>query len=314
MSVNFLPDGALYNRLSDFNNRRFFGTVKRILKDHNIDRFIFFNSFNPFYGVKLEKGLEPEVFVYQSRDDIRAIETGAKHGVKGEREALRNADVLLATSTNLKKVLEDDGGKNVHLLPNAAQTELFKTALSDDFELPEELRGNTKPVVGYIGHIGLRMDFELLAKAVKAHPDKLFLMVGPGDYSPFTDVDFHAMPNVIFTGPRRLEELPRYLHFMDATIIPFLKNDLTRSIYPLKMNEHLAAGKAIVCTDFSVDVAGFADVAFVSSGHDDFIEKIEEAVNANSGAEVQRRVQKSEGNSWTDRIKLFWSIMESHKS
>lgn len=310
ISINFLPNGLLYDRLSAINNKRFFRTVRQILKDHNIEQFIFFNSFNPFYGVELPEDIKPEFFVYQSRDDIRAIETGARHGVEGERVAIKNADVLLTTSTNLKMVIEKDGGRNVQILPNAAQTDLFRTALKANFELPEELKGNTRPVVGYIGHIGLRQDFELLASTIRAHPDKLFLMVGPGDYAPFTDEDFHSMENVVFTGPKPLEELPRYLHFMDCALIPFRKNDLTRSIYPLKMNEYLAAGKAIVSTDFSVDVSSFEDVAFIANSHEDFIQKVELAVQSNTEENIQKRVQRSEGNSWADRVELFWKVLE----
>ena len=310
--INSLPEGILYNVLSKRNNHKFFKTVQRILDDHNIKEYIFFNSFNPFYGVTLTKGINPEIFIYQSRDDLRAVKE-LHHGIAGERKAIKNADILMTTSTNLKKVLEADGGKNVHILPNAAQTDLFKTVQTEKFELPQELAGNTKPVVGYVGHIGLRIDFELLTKVIKAHPDKLFLMVGPGDYTPFTAENYHEYPNVVFAGPKKLAELPRYLHFMDVTIIPFLKNDLTKSIYPLKMNEYLAAGKAIVTTDFSVDVESFKDVAYVSKNHDEFVNDISEAMVSNSNENVKRRVQTSEGNAWSDRIDLFWEILENTK-
>ena len=138
-------------------------------------------------------------------------------------------------------------------------------------------------------------------------------MVGPGDYTPFTAENYHEYPNVVFAGPKKLAELPRYLHFMDVTIIPFLKNDLTKSIYPLKMNEYLAAGKAIVTTDFSVDVESFKDVAYVSKNHDEFVNDISEAMVSNSNENVKRRVQTSEGNAWSDRIDLFWEILENTK-
>ncbi len=311
ISINSLPEGMLYRKLSKVNNNRFFDCVRKILKDNNISDFIFFNSFNPFYAVKLPKDINPRLFIYQSRDDIRAIDQGARHGVRGERLALKNADVLLATSTNLKKVLEADGGENVHILPNAAQVDLFKTAYTNRFEEIPQLKGNVKPVVGYVGHIGLRMDFELLTKVFKAHQDKIFLMVGPGDYSPFTDEDYHTYPNVIFIGPEPLEQLPRYIHFMDAAIIPFVKNQLTKSIYPLKMNEYLAAGKAIVTTDFSEDVKSFSDVASVAKDHEEFLELINYAVSANTENDIAKRLSVSEGNSWADRVEQLWKLLEA---
>ncbi len=310
LSNHFLPAGFLYDILNTINNRIFFKTVRQILQDHSIEEYIFFNSFNPYYGQKITGVKSPKVFVYQARDDIRAFKEGQKHGIKAERKILQNADVRLATSTRLTSLLEKDSGKKAYLLPNAAQTDLFEKTVTEDFEIPIELKGNQKPVVGYVGQLGRRNNFELLEKAIKVHSDKLFLFVGPDDHPNWTDIDLKKYPNVKMAGPKKLAELPRYLQFMDCTIIPFLKNELTASIYPLKLNEQLAAGKAIVSTDFSVDVKRFDDVVFIAENEPEFIQKIGEAVDSDTPENVIRRVAKSEGNSWADRIELFWEILE----
>ncbi len=305
-----IPRGKVFNAVLRRNNRKFFKTIEQICADHDIEEYILFNSFSPYYGFEVASKHRPRLFVYQSRDNIRAIPGLEKHGAQYERIAAGNADVVMATSSQLQKILASETGREVHLLPNAAETKLFRQVLTEDFEVPPELKDNDKPVVAYLGHIGLRLDFALLEKCIKAHPDKLFLMLGPGDYEPYSDVDFKAFPNVIFCGAKPLEQLPRYLKYTDCSVIPFLKNELTASIYPLKLNEHLAAGKAVVCTDFSEDVKAFSEVAFVAANHDQFVEAIDKAVAANSPQEQLKRSKRTARNSWSDRVELFWEILE----
>ncbi|SDL07339.1 Glycosyltransferase involved in cell wall bisynthesis [Catalinimonas alkaloidigena] len=309
LSFDFLPPGPAYELASYVNNQILHKTIRAILHDYQLDRFILFNSFNPFYVAQVLRDVTPDLYVYQARDDIRAIDALRKHGPKQERKVLRHADLLLATSTNLKRVLERESGRPVHLLPNAAQTALFQTALHA-FPVPAELEGNTRKVIGFIGNLEGRNDFALLEKVIRHHTDKLFLFIGPYEYQQSTSTDFHAFENVLFVGPKPLEALPQYLHFMDCTIIPFQKNDFTRSIYPLKLNEQLAAGKAIVTTNFSEDLAPFRDVIYLAESHDDFVKMLNDAVAPADEMQVRQRVQRAQGNSWAHRVELFWQLVE----
>ena len=313
MSVSFLPPGRLYNFLARINMRRFSGVLDKIIKDNKIKDYIFFNSFNPYYGYNVPKRFKPRFYIYQSRDDIRSYGPVAKHGLRGEVKSMEEADVIMATSTNLKRVLEGDTTKSVNLLPNGAEVSLFKTAFYEDLEKPKELQNNTKPVVGYIGHIGLRLDFEILTALIASNPDKLFLFVGPGTYEEFTEVPLKDLDNVLFVGPKPLQELPRYLKYMDCTIIPFLKNAITKSIYPLKLNEQLAAGKGIITTSFSEDLDHFEDVIYRADTAEEFSHQIEKAIAENSPEQMEKRIKHTDGNSWKDRIRLFWEILDAKK-
>jgi len=103
------------------------------------------------------------------------------------------------------------------------------------------------------------------------------------------------------------------IQYMDCVLIPFRCNTLTRSIYPLKINEYLAAGKAVISTGFSDDIRGFADHIYLAENDADFIQKIEEALNENDPALVQRRIEIANTNTWTARIKQLWEVVEKFK-
>lgn len=308
----FLPEGRLYDFVVGINNRRFFKTVRQVLKENQIDRFVFFNSFNPFYGFELPDSLKSRViYIYQTRDNLRELPGLREHGPGFEQKAARNADLVIATSSRLREILMTETEKEVFLLPNAAETSLFKTVLTSKFTRPADFPDTGRKVVAFIGNIGPRMDLELMDQVLKYHADKDFVMIGPDNLDEFNGPDIREHPNVYILGAKRLEELPAYLKYIEVTIIPFLKNELTRSIYPLKLHEQLAAGKPIVTTDFSEDVKAFADVTYLATSTEEFVKAIDVAFKEDNQARKTLRCKKSEGNSWTDRVEQFWQLLEN---
>ena len=152
------------------------------------------------------------------------------------------------------------------------------------------------------------LEQELLEKTARAHPDKTFVFVGPRTDHLHTSVRLEALPNVLLTGPKHITELPAFLRHFDCTIIPFLKNNLTGGIYPLKINEYLAAGKAVVTTNFSEDIRSFAQVVSIAEDHEQFIKMIDSAVKDNSESQKQKRLEVAQSNSWEKRAELFWDL------
>jgi hypothetical protein len=110
----------------------------------------------------------------------------------------------------------------------------------------------------------------------------------------------------VFAGSRRLDELPALLQHMDCALIPFRCNTLTRSIYPLKINEYLAAGKPVVSTAFSDDIRTFAPVIYLAEDHAGFLRRIDEALAEQNPELEQRRVEVARSNNWTARIEQLW--------
>jgi glycosyltransferase involved in cell wall biosynthesis len=96
---------------------------------------------------------------------------------------------------------------------------------------------------------------------------------------------------------------------MDAVMIPFKCNTLTKSIYPLKINEYLAAGRAVVSTRFSEDIQDFEDVIRLASDDEEFIQKIGEAVAGSTEEEIEKRMAVADNNTWEKRVQQFWDLV-----
>ena len=182
-----------------------------------------------------------------------------------------------------------------------------KASLQEELPVPAEIADIPagKKIITYTGNICQRLDYELLKKIATAHADKYLLMIGPHARRDFRASGLNEMPNVIFAGKKRIEELPAYLKHSHCCIIPFLCNQLTRSIYPLKINEYLSAGKPVVTTNFSEDMRSFSDVARIARNHDEFLTLINKAIAGDNDLLKIERAAFSASNNWEARAHQF---------
>lgn len=306
LPVYSMSPGKLYNWCSNYNNRKLAGMIRRILKLKGYTHYILLNSFNPLYLSQLEKYLQPDLSVYHSRD---AIEEVPGHGLYRENECVQHYDLAMATARQLCRNIEARNNRQVAYFPNGGDVSLFRTAIDQPLSKPAELQDIHTPIIGYTGAVCQRIDYELLVKIAEVHSDKTIVMVGPRLDKQFTSINLDAIKNIVFTGPKKITELPAYLKYFDCTIIPFALTNLTGGIYPLKINEYLAAGKSVVTTRFSEDIAGFAASVRLASNHDEFLNMIDAAIKDNSTEVQVARFEAAAANSWENRLQLFRNLM-----
>ena len=310
LPVNFLPESLLYRKLSAINDRILFRLIRKIIQEHKLRRFIFINFFDPFFCRGFPDDIRPLLSVYQSMDDIAEVSYTRKHGMRLEKEIIRSSDFTLCTSRQLTR-MHGASSPHVHYHPNGAATELFEQALDPKLEVPGELNGIVQSIIGFTGSIDYRSDGLLLEALVRHFSEAIICFVGP-----VLDHELAARlkkyPNVLFTGPRKLEELPAYLKSFSCTIIPYACNKLTSSIYPLKINEYLAAGKPVVSTRFSEDIENFSPVIYLAASHAEFIALTEKAISDDNKDLQQIRTAFARKNNWQNRVEAFWEIARQY--
>lgn len=216
-----------------------------------------------------------------------------------EAELLVRADVALASAVRLqqsgRRVRED-----VLLVPNAADVDHFARALDPECPVPGELAGRGL-VVGYTGAVSPWLDLALLGKLADACPELTVALVGPVD----CDVSsLAARPNVLILGHRPYRDLPAYLKAFEAALIPFVLNDLTKGVNPVKLYEYLAAGVPVVATALP-EVLPFAPLVAVARSPEEFVAQVRAAVARGREVGREARLDLARANSWEERLAVI---------
>ncbi|MCB0517160.1 MAG: glycosyltransferase [Chitinophagales bacterium] len=307
LPVNFLSNNFLYKKGASINDKRLFGCIQKIIDEYRINEYIFINSFNPFYVQKWSEAVEkPLLYVYQSRDDISQESYIARHGIRLEQAQIRQADVALATSRQLCQKLSASSGKKVAYLPSGVAVNIFTKPMP----IPKELESIPQARIIYTGNISnLRMDYKLLQYLSQNLRDFSFVFIGEKSVVP---AEILQLPNFHFLGTKHISELGAYLQHCQVGIIPFACNTLTKSIYPLKINEYLACKLPVVSTPFSEDLQDFGEHISLAHSYEDFAAAIKKYYLLNSPNILGKEIAVQ--NSWENRRLQFFDILKSYQT
>ena len=283
------------------------GIIHQVLK-RNLDKIevykpVVINALNPVYGNPLAGKLDERMLVYYCYDEIQAGKWMTKHGHAAEEKFLKKVDLVVASSEKLKERKEAYHPK-CYTVNNGVDLDMFMVHPDEDSQSP----GKGKPIIGYLGSVDHRLDVELLDGMLKRFPHADLHFVGRVT-SMKVFKHFKQYPNVHFLGPQAPEKLASYLKSFDVGIIPFIKNDFTEGIYPMKINEYLAAGLPVVSTRFG-DMNTFEEVANICNTHPEFLQAIEICLDHGaSSTQKMERIHFAQENTWEKRAEEFLGIL-----
>lgn len=313
LPLNFLPEGKLYQWLNSFNNWILKKAVERVIRDFKVERYIYFNSFHPVLlpTIPASVSVQPLANIYQSLDEISQEPYIARHGIAAEALAVKACDLAIGTSTQLCARHQQDSGREVHLLANAADYDTFERAHMSDFPRPADLQKFTKPIIIYTGHYSdLRLNHQLVKAITQKFDAYEIVFVGTYVKEDLEKYGLNLIANLHFLGAKLIEELPAYLCHAKAAIIPYACNELTKGIYPLKINEYLAAGIPTVSTNFSNDISSFKEVIYLADTDEQFVDLLELALKENPAIKLEQRMRHAYENSWRARVEKLESLIE----
>ncbi|HEY0054086.1 MAG TPA: glycosyltransferase, partial [Pedobacter sp.] len=310
LSINFLPEGNLYRILLGINESIIRNRIKKIIKQLKIRELVYINSFN-FHYPNAVNGLPVTLSVYHCVDPL-IVKFDTRHGLISEKELVVKSDLVICTSRKLfqeKKQLN----KNTFFIPNAADLSLSQQAQNPDLKINNKLSEIKKPIIGYFGNIERRLDFDLLKNVITQNPDKSFVFVGPVSME-FLPQWFTNLPNVYMLGRVAYEELPSVLKGFDIALIPFKKDEVSASIFPLKLFEYLGAGKPVIATDFNPDLNEFTyDTVRFCKDSVSFSAAIAEELKTNSEEKIAERIKVAGENTWDKRASEFGHLLEIYR-
>jgi len=229
-----------------------------------------------------------------------------------EERLLRQADLVFVHSEGLRRLYAPLTRRPIHLAPSAADVDHFQS----DASLHPALAALPRPRLVVMGTLDTRLDLELLDCLARRRPDWHIALVGMVRSGRANLEALGRLPNVHLIGRRPYDELPALLNAADACLVPYLLNELTRYINPLKVYEYLAAGKPIVSTALPevLPLAPWVRVApEAGPGAEERAEAFAREVAlalAEDSPELQakRRLAARE-HSWDARVEAMWAAV-----
>lgn len=300
-SINWIRSKSLFLYLNWYNNKRFAFSIKRALQTVSFQKYILFNDSDMFRSFHLKELLVPQLSIYYSRDNMLATEYWRRHGVHMEPAIIKKSDLCLANSEYLREYCSRYN-QNSFYVGQGCDLELSLS--NDDLELPKEISILPGPVIGYVGVLSSsRLDIDLLSFIADSRPEWNIVLIGPEDIA-FAGSALHKKKNVVFTGPKPVSELSKYINSFDVCINPQILNDLTIGNYPRKIDEYLVSGKPVVATKTEA-MATFKDYVLLADSKHDFVQKIVKALNDKSSSSKSARIRFGLSHTWENSVSLI---------
>lgn len=304
--INFLPEGKVYQFFKKWNEKILARRVNCVTDKFSVDELIYVNSFD-FYCHGIHQHLDKPLIlkIYHCIDPI-IKSYSKKHGQYLEPAAAREADLVISTAPALtQRFIREGINTNSFLVPNAANVALFSSQVEKSHSSLEAISGK---VMGYLGSIERRIDYTLLTEVLELLPDWTLVLAGPVDLS-YLPTQILRHPRIHFTGAVPHEAAPTIIKKFDIAIIPFLQDEVSSGIYPLKLFEYLATGKPVISTNFNPEIlAELSDVLHLASTADDFAIACEKLHANNTEQRVAQRQNVAAKNTWSHRA-VQWEAL-----
>lgn len=251
--------------------------------------------------------------VYHCVDDLAAI-PGIDAGafVREERALLEQADAVFTTSQALYDKCRAHNN-HVHDFPNVVDFDHFARA-HEPGPIPPDLADIPHPRLAYVGALSdFKVDFGLLQEIATARPDWHIVLIGAereGQRDPKL-AKLSSLPNVHLLGHRPYSQLPDYLRGMDVGLLPTHVNNYTRSMFPMKYYEYIAAGLSVVSTHLAFTENNKTNM---SVGHNtiEFIDAIAERIQHGKHSFENSQKMVSD-KTWKSRLLAMLVIVTTTK-
>lgn len=270
--------------------------------------FVYLLTWNRDYAASFNR---PRI-IYDYLDDLEVMEDHNPARLQQEhKQLLRRASLVLTTATRLYdkvKPLRQD----MLLCPNGVTLEHFAPGKISTGQPPpvdlQAVMATGRPVIGYYGALARWFDYELLGWLLQNRPDLSFLLIGP-DYDKTLPAALLEYPNLFWLDAKPYAELPRYLAYFDAAIIPFRVNQITHATSPLKLFEYMAAGKPVVITPMQESLRYPGVLA--AEGPQAFSQQIDRALQLKDDPQYLSQIATvAQENTWEARARQILAALE----
>lgn len=247
---------------------------------------------------------DPRLVVYELVDDHWRSMTSPLHRrlyEHAERTLLDRAGLVLANSEPIRDRL--DALRPGTLLFEAAAVDLARFEAAADSVVSPEPRSAL-----YLGGVDRRVDAELLAGTARLLSDWRVIVAGPVE--PAQLAVLRGVPNIELPGRVPPADAPQLMGSAAVCLMPYAKDDFSRTIFPVKLIHYLAVGRPVAAVPIEA-IAEFGDVIEFGEGIQGFADAVLRAAAADDEDARTRRRERVAAFSWENRLRTLEAHLEA---
>lgn len=230
-----------------------------------------------------------------------------------EKKMMARADSVIVVSKTLYEA-KKPFNPHTYLVPNGVNYWTYAQALEDP-HLPYELQNIPGPRLGYSGNISDKLELDMLADMMQAHPEWSLVFLGQLNIEQKTAAwrALQALPNVYHIGPVAWSSVPHYVKGFDVGLMPYVQDLHAQTISPMKLYDYLAAGLPIASLDFPA-ARDFSHYLHIAETPAEFSQAVRGALADTGPERHQTRRNVAAQNSWESRVEQLSDLIEERLS
>lgn len=256
--------------------------------------------------------LENKIVIYDCMDDFLGFYTGGR-GTDRLRELevrlVMRADRIITSSEYLKNKMINSYRQYLTSEPIVVNNGISPSLIKKDKKaslLKSDAKKTSPDLLNlmYIGTIGKWMDFDIILRVLDQVPECMFTLIGPIE----TKIPLH--PRIQCIGTVKHDQLSEYAQTANALVMPFVLNELVRSVDPVKIYEYIYFNKPILVIDYA-EMEKFKPFVHLYSEERELVQLVrkvrDKKIEPYSHADA---IIFLRNNTWKDRCKHIVRIME----
>ena len=249
--------------------------------------------------------LSESALIYQISDkyDKNQMDHATSSNLIGEMHLslLDRADLIYFSGRKLfseETAAHPEIANKAQLLEQGVDYDHFASATSGIWLPPEDISNVGRPRLGYFGAIdSWLIDQELIRYVSGKRPNWQWVLLGLRA----ARLGVEDLPNVHYLGSKPYSEMPGYASQFDVCVLPWTTdNEWVSYGSAIKVREYMATGKPVVITPL-YEYEPLDGILRISRGYDDFIQKVEDALERDSPGSRTARQEAVRGGTWDSR-------------
>jgi glycosyltransferase involved in cell wall biosynthesis len=228
---------------------------------------------------------------------------------ESEKKAMAQVDAVIVVSKKLYEA-KRPFNPNTYLVPNGVNYQAYADALADP-RLPNDLQMIKPPRLGFSGVIGDRLNWDMLKDLAQENPEWSLVLLGTVPTKrPETWQTLLALPNVHHLGPVEWSQVPHYIKGFDVGLIPYLQDQNSEAISPLKLYDYLAAGLPVASVDIPA-AREFDSYIQLADTPENFPQAVRAALADTAPERRQARRKIAAQHTWEARAERLSDLIQS---